>query len=712
MGVATLVGQMISNMPLNEIQGQVRSSHSLKDLVPEASAIEPPDLETLIVERQLAALARYPADKPRDTALVCLDMARTHPQEVSVLLWKPEVAREAMALLRHAQDTSTPEDTMVALAHALLQAGHSLTGRAWPASVLELLQNRKKANADYWASKVQKFRGQPPKDGLPCFMERGLPFLSLSKQKSAVNLNTRLGAVGKRLVCKHLAMAIQDNPKAFLTRISQRDVSFLDRAALGLRHQESRSRVGLSSVLFTPENFGGLLVRVACGVPWGAVHSFGVSYCQPDVNTFWPFDERSRASKRFATGHAMRVFLEKSSKGPLGDADPMGLKVSFYEPNVTGDMTHLRVLPEHLAKLSLRPFDRRDLCALVDVLSLDVGDPFLAQALAGQFVSRGVEAQVSSFLEALGKGNLHEMRSAASVLQTMGETAHGRLNRHSRELAFAVTMALRNNSADVLVELARSPLLQALVTSTLTDVVLAQRWGLGCAAQRRAVAAITGFGELLAQIEDRVDPQLVREVISLKAVMTCLNRELREDTRGLLEAYGGVLDQVKSKPDAAEFEEVFALKEVRNTPDKALVAWDRVLQAFKSVLNARTILQLFATLSPGPYHWADLLRVFCRHFPALHLPSASFALLLDPVHGMLRLGPTIVWGDKDTLHAYAQLVIAVQGSPSRLAPCDAKALLHGIRQACTGPLWYFPCVRGYLPLDNAIDVPLLAWVGG
>ncbi len=270
--------QMNSNVPRSEIQIPGVSSQSVQSLIPARSENEPPDLKTLIVERQVAALARYPADKLRDTARVCLDMARTHPQEVTVLLWKPEVAREAMVLLRYAQETATPEEASKALAHALLQAGHDLTGRAWPASVLELLQNRKKDNVDYWASKVQKFRGHPVKDDLPCFKERGLPFLSLSKQKSAVNLNARLGEAGKRFVCAHLALAIQDNPKAFLTRISQRDVGFLDRTVLNQRHRESRSRLGLSAVQFTPENFGRLLVRVACGVPWGGVRSFEVSY--------------------------------------------------------------------------------------------------------------------------------------------------------------------------------------------------------------------------------------------------------------------------------------------------------------------------------------------------------------------------------------------------------------------------------------------------
>ena len=707
--MAIFVGQMISNTPLNEVRSQTRSSQSRKDLVPETSAIEAPDLATLIAKGQVAALVRYPAENPGDTAKVCLDMAKAHPHEVTVLLWKEAVAREAMELLRHAEETHVPEDASEALARALLNAGHGLAvdSPQWPVGVRDLLQKRKKANADYWASKLRKFEDHPVKNGIPCFKARGAPFLSRSEQKSALNQNMKLGEKGKKFVCAHLAEAIRDDPKAFLERISQRDVSFLDHAELHRRYLETKHHGGPTSVQFTSENFGKLLARVASLVQPGERCSFSVCYAHIDIDTCWPYEKYlARAHKTLVTGHSMRVFLERASESRF-DEDSMGLKVSLYEPNVTGDMTHLRVLPEHLKRLSFRQFDTLEMSQFdtlelsdsVNVLSLDIGDRALAQALAGQFVPHGVAAQVSSFLQALARGNLHEMRAAASVLLTMGECAHKQLNARSEELGFAVLMALSCNFAEVLLELAHSPLLKVLEPTALTEMVSVQRIGFPFAAKCRAAAAMEALGELFAQVEDRVDSHTVRAVILSETVMNRLNRELHEDTRGLVEAYGGLLRRLKGKPGATMFKRVFALENLRKTPDKALSAWGRVLQAFKPALNHDTILQLLTTLDgpnnvPGPSREA-FLRVFLDHLPTLGLSPHSLVSLLEPVNGLLSLRHAIERKDKDALRAYAQLVIAGQASPSKLGPHPAGQLLLDIRSTHIEPLWYFPCVRAY-----------------
>lgn len=694
---------MNSNTPLHGTQIRVRSSQSLRDLAPETHTIEAPDLKTLIEQGQVAALVRYPADNPRDTAQVCLDMAKSHPHEVTVLLWKEEVAREAMELLRHAAETLVPEDASEALARALLNAGQRLAvnSQEWPAGVRDLLQKRKKANADYWASKLRKFEDQPVKDGIPCFKARGTPFLSRSEQKSALNRNKKLGEKGKKFVCVHLAEAIQDDPKTFLKRISQRDVSFLDRAELGRRNWETRHQRGSSSVQFTPENFGKLLVLVASRVQPGEQCSFAVCCTRIAIDIYWPYEKyQALADKRLSTGHDMRVFLEKSPESRF-DEDSMGLKVSFYEPNLTGDMTHMRVLPEHLTKLSFRQFHVFDVFELDDsvhVLSMDIGDRALAQALAGQFVSRGVEVQVSCFLHALARGSLHEMRAAASVLLTMGEDARQLLNSRSKELGFVVVMALGGNFAEVLVELAYSPLLKMLEPTALTEMVSVQRIGFPMAINKRAVAAIEALGELFAQVEDRVDARTVQEVILSKTVMKKLNLELHEDTRGLVEAYGGLLGRLKGQLNAMVFKDVFALEDLRKTPDKALSAWNRVLQAFKPVLDHGTILRLLDALdgpnAPGPHRGA-FLRVFLRHLPTLGLSSYSLSKLLNPWFGLLSLRHAIEQRDKAALRAYTQLVIAVQTGPSKLRPYTSQLLLRDIHSIYIEPLWYFPCVRAY-----------------
>lgn len=694
------VDQMISNTPLSENRILVRSSPSLKDLVPETNAIEAPDLKTLIEQGQVAALVRYPADNPRDTAQVCLDMVKSHPHEVTVLLWKEPVAREAKELLRHAEEARVPDEASKALARALLNAGWCLAvdSPLWPAGVRDLLQKRTAANADYWASKLKKFEDHPVKNGFPCFKARGAPFLSRSEQKSALNQNMKLGEKGTKFVCDHLAEAIQDDPKAFLTRISQRDVSFLDHAQLHRRCWEAKHQRSSTSVLFTSQNFGKLLVRIANQVQPGERRSFGVHYFHIDTDAFWPYEKYlARGNKRFACGHGMRVFLARASESRF-DEDSMGLKVSLYEPNVTGDMTHLRVLPEHLKRLSFRQFDTHCMSDSVDVLSMEVGDRALAQALAGQFVSHKAEVQVGCLLEALATGNLHEMRATASVLLALGEDAHEELNARSKEVAFAVLVALIKNFAEVLREWMYSPLLKALDRPALMDMVLVQRIGLARAVKCKAVAAIEVLGELFTQVEDRVDAHAVQEVILCRTTMSSLKRALHEDTRGLVEAYGGLLGRLKDKPNATVFKGVFALESLRKTPDKALSAWGRVLQAFKPVLNHATILQLLEALDgpnvPGPSREAFLC-VLLDHLPTLDLSADSLASLLHPVSGLLSLRHAIERNDKAALRAYAQLVIAGQASPSKLGPHAARQLLLDIRSNYIEPLWYFPCVRAY-----------------
>jgi len=643
---------------------------------------------------------RYPADNLRDTAQVCLDMAKSHPHEVTVLLWKEAVAREAMELLRHAEEALVPDEASEALARALLNAGQRLAVNSlqWPAGVRDLLQKRTAANADYWASKLKKFKDDPVKNGIPCFKARGIPFLSRSEKKSALNWNKKLIQGGKKLTCSHLAEAIQDDPKAFLKRISQRDVSFLDRAELRRRYLEARYQRGSTSVQFTSENFGKLLVRVASRVQPGERCSFVVCYIHVEIDNYWPYEKyQALAEKKLSTGHDMRLFFEKTPESRF-DEDPMGLKVSLYEPNLTGDMTHLRVLPEHLTKLSFRQFDVFKMKESVKVLSMDIGDRALAEVLAGQFVSQGVEVQVCSFLHALAGGCLHEMRAATLVLLTKGESARKELNARSKELAFALLIALSGNFAEAIAELASSPLLRVLEPTTLTEMVSVQRIGFPIAADLRSVAAIEALGELFAQVEDRVDALTVRAVILSKAMMKKLNRELNEDTRGLIEAYGGLLGRLKGKPNAIVFKGVFALEHLRKTPDKALSAWDRVLQAFKPVLDHDTILQLLDALDgpnvPGPHRGA-FLSVFLRHLPKLGLSPCSLSKLLNPWFGLLSLRRAMEQRDKTALRGYAQLVLAGQTSPSKLGPYTAQLLLRDIRSIYIEPLWYFPCVRAY-----------------
>lgn len=280
--------------------------------VPRSSSTAPSDtndtetssLRSLILNRSLAALARF---QPVDTgavARICFEMAEAHPDEVVVLLWNAEVAKKAKALLCQVgrNPDSRAEQAAVALARAILSAGHTISGPddLWSTGVQGLLRERRRADHDYWASKVEKFRRKPYKQGVQVFYSPGKPFYSFSACKSALNLNEELFEGEKPFVCCHWAQAVQNDTKNFLKSVRLRDAKVLglDYAVLEQRHQEDMHTGGRSSVQFSLENFGRLLVRLIPWVPQGETRSFSVVF---SVN--WKLD----------SGHAMRVFLKRGS---------------------------------------------------------------------------------------------------------------------------------------------------------------------------------------------------------------------------------------------------------------------------------------------------------------------------------------------------------------------------------------------------------------
>lgn len=671
---------------------------------------ETASLKSLIPQRNVAVLAQFQAIDLKAVAQLCLEMVEAYPDEVTVVLWNKAVARQANELLQEMEQDPGPGGVAVALARAILGAGHRMNQHSLtlPASVCDLLEERSQADVDYWTAKFQKFSQRPDKHGVQTFSKVGEPFYSFSKSKLAENLNGKLYEDGQPFECRHLALAVENDTKNFLKSVRLRDVSALglNYAALEQRYQDAAHLGGRSSVQFSLEKFGQLLVRMIPLVPQGEPRSFLVRYA---------------VNRQLKCGHVMRVFLKKASSGstaPLAH-DPMELKVSLYDPNVTGDMIHLRVLPEDLGRLTFQSFGFPGMLDKwgVDVLSMDVGDPALARALAGQFIAHEGEAQISSFLCALAYGNLHEMRVATSALLALGALELCKLDGpRSGELAQAFYYALLEGHADAVRELAGSPLLAALGRATVKKMLLAinprrvSAWLL--AVQRGHQAVIEASGELFAKLEPQLNDDALKQVLGAWA--TGWAEALRLGLEGVVTAYGGVLDRF---PHRVRPEMLKGLVEPQHLG--RLPGWARALlldvpmapQAWRSVLktlhrnqqlglgvvrrhvfgqNEQGVPRLREALESNR---GDIVHFMAQVILGSHLPSHELDPLLDPGPDGLAIRQAIWSWKRSGLRAYLEMVVAIQESDFRLNHGHAWSLLKKIRHAHGRRLpWYLGCL--------------------
>ncbi len=246
------------------------------------------------------------------------------------------------------------------------------------------------------------------------------------------------------------------------------------------------------AVQCAPDQLGALLAQLASLVAPGKNRSFALS--------FSPEGE-------FNDVHHMMVFLEKSlEKGA------MALKVSVYDPELSGDTSHLRVLPEHLVQLSFHDFDLRHAFhpGTVDILNLMLDDAPLARSLTEkfQFVPENSKVLVSSVLNALAYGNQYGLEIAANrlAMQHPLNTPIKDLNDRSKELGQALRMALVDNRADAIHVLKDSILLMGpLTSSTVKEMVREAESGLPEALEKGAVKAMKAWEDLDALVDSSAD---------------------------------------------------------------------------------------------------------------------------------------------------------------------------------------------------------------
>lgn len=601
-------------------------------------------LKGWIVQGNVADLAEHLPTERGEVAQLCLDMVEGHPKEVTVLLWNGGIAAEAMELMREMERSDAPDAQRkaLALAQAVLDAGHEMDvdSTAWPAGVSELLQERQNARQDYAAQQIAKFDGVSLKGGLEVFRSAEVPFLSKSKDKSTENFSDGvLEASGRYLVERgHLLEAIKDDRKTFLEQINLRKVSF-GYEAIEKRCVDAKRLRGELAVQCTPESFGQLLAHMASRIPPGKSQTFDLSFS---------------LAGDFGNVRDMVVFLEKTS-----EKGHMALKVSLYDPEVTGDMSHLRVLPEELAKLSFHDFDLRRAFkpGSVELLNLMQDDWDLAISLRGRYIPRHSKVQVESLLNALAYGNLYGLQHAIVELGTL----HGvgvpidDLNDRSKDLALAFRQAMVGRHVKVLKELQDSPLMLGSLTQKTMDELRSAKNSLGVQDVLSGVRAIVKkYYERLGDTQvNSTRPAGRDEQMSL----------VPDVSRGL----GGELRQ-----GVGDVTDVFV----------------RVFGKPRQSLSIREIRDFL--LGQAKERRMPLLQ-------ELKLPSNDVAMLLQPDVGNL-LQRALQSRDKNTIQAYLELVVQVQGSSSKLEKNYATGLLKRIRDICSPrQSWVVCCMRSDSP---------------
>lgn len=595
------------------------------------------ELVLLVEKNQEAALIGVRPRNVERAAKLCFDKVDAHFGAVSALLGNDRVFDEVVRTLRQMKTNDDPEEEKkaVAVALAALSAGRPMevNGKDWPPAVRKVLQERRDASHRYQVEKRKKFEARREAGRSVMIPLLRKPFFSADPEKLKEPFRFPIELEGTTVQELHFVQAFVDHPKSILKQLSAADFSSLDLAQLE-KSSVQASRGRSQTVVHTaPENFGKLLARLSCRVPKDGLRDFRGRCCMGP----------------FRKAHDMVVRLSKKpSDGPM-------VKVAVYMPYmVSGDIPHLKLLPEELHGLSFIDFDISVMPEMeeVDLLCLDVGDRGLAQALAGQFVPDAIETHVTSVIHALHWGGAHEMCVAASALSTQGFES---LNYLGLQLGSAVALAIRFENCEVLDELSGSPLLKKLNAETLEVLV----WARGedgesgfPSAIRSGEEAVRSMGRLLVRSKSRVPEELAENVLFNFDIEVAL----ASAQESVVMAYGEVITQCFGEH----------LYSYRLSPGASVV---RQFLLKQETLVTRLLLM------------------------GMDLPSNSVGSLLRGTGFELEL----LLKNRKLMRARAvlELVIAIQKCKIKLDKSSASGLLQEIRRACGLRAKFLCCGRTY-----------------
>lgn len=278
---------------------------------------------------------------------------------------------------------------------AILEAGYPIElAEDLPASAQDFLQARESRFEKYLREKKEKFDHHAANGGqrtghlykVVDNRGRSTPHFSIHPDYSPENRNGKMTRDGQNLLCGYLSTAVSDPTKAhdLLKQFSKGDASQIDPKAIAIAKKEAFIN-GPSQVEVSAKNFGKFLLVLAQQVKPGETRSYSINWQYPTI-----YKERY-------FGHSGRFFVIKDESDAI--------KFEFYDPEFTGDVTRRRVLPEHLR------YGPSDISAYsivpspVPVLTINIEDAELAQALAGDFVVTTRQHQRLAFLSAMATAN-------------------------------------------------------------------------------------------------------------------------------------------------------------------------------------------------------------------------------------------------------------------------------------------------------------------
>jgi hypothetical protein len=302
-----------------------------------------------------------------------------------------------MALLK--AEPPRDADQQSGLARCMLDAGYPipLDNDLAPAVAL-VVQRRDEWEEHHWAAQAEKFS-----DHLELYFGKGLPHFYVGAEYSIRDLNGWLSPEGiapgvGNPVCKQLQKATDGSfmigarkfsKKEFLRLPLEKGTNVVPLDTEQLTRADDDEIAATFGINFQQETFGALLRELWRDLPVGQERSFRVGF-------------------RHHEGHVMRVFLKHeppSEKYPHGAAS-----VQVYEPGVTRNIIHEKVLPERLPYLQFEQFDPKQMLAKtgVKILNIRVTDRKLASACAGKFVAPEHELRVAGLSQAVAIGDHDE----------------------------------------------------------------------------------------------------------------------------------------------------------------------------------------------------------------------------------------------------------------------------------------------------------------
>lgn len=600
-----------------------------------------------------------------DAARKCQELVDLHPTRVSVLLAaQPEVAWAVMHQLR-----DMPSPTQAKLVEALLNAGHLLTPftRDLSSESLDLIDARRAESEEAFATAKREYDNQTnhpdARVGKSYLPVRDKPYLSTDRRYSAENHNGKVNheILKQRIICHDYAteMHLIDQEKRYdkLQGFARGSVGGISPEKLKKKYtDEDPFLQGAKQVSFSQEFFGKLLVPLSLRINPGEERSFALIF---------PFDAETD------DGHAMCVFIKKEKDSAL-------FTISFYDPNVTGNLMRIKVLPEEMNQLEFDWFDKATRCSAwgVKVLTLNVEDIDFAKALTGEFIADDATTQQFAFANALACGQVAGLEMAASTLQK------DKLPLDIKLASRGMYYACQNGKFDIIKPLSDFlfNLKPPISSGDLKTLFLGQRLvgcsGIQMALKKGKTSTVKAIGEMLNRLQSRLDPDDLNELL-MEAGPGFVTAAERGDV-DTVKVFGNALFQLRSRLFPRNLINILAsamFAALKNGNTAMAKTIGDILLPFKSELGSENLKKIFQiTSATGIPCWQEIIE--SNRMDAIHtlsditnsltpeLQSKDLKDMLQKMdgHGRPFLNKLVSNGSPEHIRSYGQFLLGLKSA--------------------------------------------------